>query len=444
LCRYPLLFTALLAKMPKTDPERPEVEKALEALQQVANDVNEFSRKMESANKIFELTRKLGGFEERLNSNGRLLIAERVVSAVCPGEKREPVHLALFNDMILFARIRNKKKLQFKCKMPFDSTSIMVTPQAGAADWPMIFTCNAKGNISEVTVFEASDRDRITFLSGLQQHCKPTPTIVNTSGGNSTARRRDRSKSASQLLAPMTARTLSSALPSLSIPEGQNEDDASMPPLTRRGAPQSFDFSDFVPPASTASGITQHSSDPTDYPDALAPKGMSVDLKAARRRSLPADFRASPRLIDEQQKKKEAFLQFVISSKKTHTENSNVPQSTSEPSQPLSAKSFGDYGTPSANLSSIDFTMTKIDTIDYTSGSSASSNDSDVFDSKPSSPKENLSEVESLRMDVSRLSSKLVDAEKRILELTSALALMDSAMSAVRGYWHPASATGHM
>eukprot|EP01122_Echinamoeba_exundans_P009828 TRINITY_DN3539_c0_g1_i1.p1 TRINITY_DN3539_c0_g1~~TRINITY_DN3539_c0_g1_i1.p1 ORF type:complete len:643 (-),score=123.68 TRINITY_DN3539_c0_g1_i1:91-2019(-) len=445
LCRYPLLFTALLGKMPKTDPERADVEKTLEALQQVANDVNEFSRKMESANKIFELTRKLSGLEERLNTHGRLLIAERVVNAVFPGEKREVIHLALFNDMILFARIRNKKKLQFRCKMPFESTSIMVTPQAGATDWPMIFTCNAKGNVSEVTVFEASDRDRNTFLSGLQQHCKPPPTIVNTSGGNSTARRRDRSKSASQIFPPMTARTLSNALPSLMIPEEASEDDASMPPLTRRGAPQAFGFSDFVPPSASATGSPQQSRDPTDYPDALAPKGLSVDLKAARRRSLPADFRASPRLADEQQKKKEAFLQFVISSKKSHAEAPSAPQSNSESAAPLSAKSFGDYGTPSASLSSVDFSVSKFDAAEYSSSSSSASNESDAYDSKPASPKEDLSEVERLRLDVSRLSSKLVDAEKKILELTSALALMDSAMNAVRGYWqHPASATGRM
>jgi hypothetical protein len=77
--RYPLLFSGLLKNTPHDHPDFTVLQKALEQLQKVANDVNEFSKKKDNDDKLFELSLRMQDFPETLNIPGRLFLSEREI-----------------------------------------------------------------------------------------------------------------------------------------------------------------------------------------------------------------------------------------------------------------------------------------------------------------------------------------------------------------------------
>jgi hypothetical protein len=159
----------MVQKTPQSHPEYSALAKTLERLQQVANDVNEFSRKKDSANKIFSLSERLMGFEENLSSPGRILEIEYEsldVSAPFTADKREPMFMALFSDFIMLAKPK-KKKLLFKHKVALAPVAWTELPAVGE-QWPLtIFdACNTMG--IEITVYMENKAEREHFVKALE------------------------------------------------------------------------------------------------------------------------------------------------------------------------------------------------------------------------------------------------------------------------------------
>jgi hypothetical protein len=74
-----LLFTGLLKNTPHEHPDYTVLQKALEQLQKVANDVNEFSKKKDNDDKLFDLALRMQDYPETLNKPGRVFVTEREI-----------------------------------------------------------------------------------------------------------------------------------------------------------------------------------------------------------------------------------------------------------------------------------------------------------------------------------------------------------------------------
>jgi hypothetical protein len=170
-----MLFQGILKNTPKAHPDYDTIEKTLEKLQQVANDVNEFSKKKDNDDKLFELSLKLLEFPDgSINASGRLAVLERVdMDATTPstGDKREPHNVFIFSDMLLFAKPK-KKKLIFKHKIPLDKVSWRELEKSEEEDkWPLEITDSSwEGSPSVYVIWEITKIERTNFIRKLDEH----------------------------------------------------------------------------------------------------------------------------------------------------------------------------------------------------------------------------------------------------------------------------------
>lgn len=115
ICRYPMIFEAILKKTPPNHSDYKEIETTLAKLKKITDVVNDYARKKDSENKLFELDMKLTGFEGTLTSPGRELILDGLFTVTYNDESPETKHVLLTNDMLVLLKVK-KKKLLFKHK----------------------------------------------------------------------------------------------------------------------------------------------------------------------------------------------------------------------------------------------------------------------------------------------------------------------------------------
>lgn len=177
ICRYPLLFSGILKNTPKTHPDFDTIEKTLTKLQEVAASVNEFSKKKDNDDKLFELGLKLVEFPDgSINAPGRLVVLERVdMDAITPstGDKRETHQVFLFSDMLLFAKSK-KKKLLFKHKMPLATATWRdLEPAEDDDKWPLEITDGSvEGSPAVYVIYDITKIERTNFTRKLDEYSK--------------------------------------------------------------------------------------------------------------------------------------------------------------------------------------------------------------------------------------------------------------------------------
>lgn len=125
ICRYPLLIHGILKNTPKDHPDYDILNTTLQKLQNITDVVNEYTRKKDSENKLFQLDLKITGYDGMLSEVGRNLILESTIQvALSKDDAYEAKLIVLTNDMILVLKPK-KKKLSFKKKILLHSNLIV-------------------------------------------------------------------------------------------------------------------------------------------------------------------------------------------------------------------------------------------------------------------------------------------------------------------------------
>lgn len=117
ICRYPLLIHGILKNTPPDHPDYKILEATLQKLQNITDVVNEYTRKKDSENRLFQLDLRISGYDGILSEAGRNLILESTIqSALSKEDTYESKLVVLTNDMILVLKPK-KKKFSFKKKI---------------------------------------------------------------------------------------------------------------------------------------------------------------------------------------------------------------------------------------------------------------------------------------------------------------------------------------
>jgi len=89
LSRYPLLLSGILKNTPKNSPDYATLQQTLKKLQQIAEEVNEYSKKKDSEDKLFELAQRVVDFSEDVCVPGRVFVFEREIPVKLPNSHKE-------------------------------------------------------------------------------------------------------------------------------------------------------------------------------------------------------------------------------------------------------------------------------------------------------------------------------------------------------------------
>jgi len=66
-----------LKNTPKSSTDYPVLQQTLDKLQKIAEEVNEFAKKKDNADKLFDLSQRFVDFEENINTPDRICLFER-------------------------------------------------------------------------------------------------------------------------------------------------------------------------------------------------------------------------------------------------------------------------------------------------------------------------------------------------------------------------------
>eukprot|EP01102_Stenamoeba_stenopodia_P000594 TRINITY_DN10579_c0_g1_i1.p1 TRINITY_DN10579_c0_g1~~TRINITY_DN10579_c0_g1_i1.p1 ORF type:complete len:565 (+),score=123.64 TRINITY_DN10579_c0_g1_i1:137-1831(+) len=127
LCRYPLLLREVIVNTPADHPDSENLKKAQAKISEVVSAVNNASKLQENLAKILDIQNSIEGFSEDLVTPSRRFIREGnlILSFKAKGKGRKR-RCYLFNDLILYAKLRNKSKtLVYGGKFPLEVTRVV-------------------------------------------------------------------------------------------------------------------------------------------------------------------------------------------------------------------------------------------------------------------------------------------------------------------------------
>jgi hypothetical protein len=114
ICKYPLLFKALIGYTAEDHSDMPLLKKADRAMNQAAEEVNRARKDQKSAQDLKEIDDAMEGYTGgSLVTAGRFLIKSGLLIKLSPSGSKQERSFFLFTDMILYAK-KGKKTYEYK------------------------------------------------------------------------------------------------------------------------------------------------------------------------------------------------------------------------------------------------------------------------------------------------------------------------------------------
>lgn len=170
--RYVMLLNGMLERTPDWHPDHAPLRRSLGLVEEIINNTNGAIERHENLQKIYQISRRLGGLDLLSNEN-RMYIRDGNLKKVCRKEVKER-WFVLFSDLLIYASFDPARLAMKSEQLHLDRTSIST-----ANSRPHAFSIRSEQK--SFVVFAADEQEKLEWMKAIEEQIARIGGGVNAS-----------------------------------------------------------------------------------------------------------------------------------------------------------------------------------------------------------------------------------------------------------------------